>query len=284
MARMGPQDLPSQIARGALLLLALASTACEGFRSFPEKAKLRGRAVYAALELTGRARMESGDLTLGKTQNPSVDLQSELNVADRDTGVGATIAYGDGFSGLEFSFLRWEQRAFDTDGVLDSGFGDLQSGDSVESDILLEQWRLEYLVEVLETPISEKGKARLALGAGVHHNNMRFEALGVEAAAGRAQNLKMRDAGMPMLRGRAEAELRPFKARIDAGYSEGHWRNIDGRVLDLQLSLRYSVSRDLTAFVGWRQYDLPFEGGRNDRDYEFDAELSGWVFGLELRF
>lgn len=267
---------------GALLACACV-TSCDSI-PFPEKPKVYFTPVYAALEMDGHAKLESGTLMSGKTTNKTVDLQRSLNVADRDTAVGATLGVGDGFGGVEFGFLRWEQRAFDTNGKLEHDFGDLLAGDAVESDILYQQWRLEFLAEVHELELFNKGTARFGVGAGIHHNNMRFEATTVGVTPARAQNLSMKDAGMPVLRARAEGEWKRFRGRVDVGYSTGHWKNIDGNVLDLQLTARFEVARDIALFAGWKQYDLPFEGGRDDRDYQFDADLTGWIFGLEMRF
>ena len=269
-------------------MLALCSLlaflgSCESI-PFPEKPYASLTPVFAALTLTGDARMESGSLTLGKKSNRSVDLSSGLNIADRDSAVGGTLAWGDGFAGVEFGFLRWDEHAFTTQGKLGEDFGGLDKGDAVSTEVLFEQWRLEYLAKLYETKISKKGRFRAALGLGLHHNNLEFQARSLGATAGREQNLDLRDGGMPVLRTRLETEWKPLRLRFDAGYSQGHWRKIDGEGWDLKFTARYTPKRGVTLFAGFQAYDLPFKGGSEGLDYEFDTRLAGWVFGLELRF
>ncbi len=275
----------SSILRGALIVVAILHTATScSVVAFPEKASFSFTPVYGTLTMDGSAKMESGSVTSGKTRNGPNDLENALNVADRDTGVGATLGYGDGFAGVEFGFLRYEQRAFDTTGRLENDFGSLLKDDAVSSDILFQQWTLEYLVRLVDLELSDKVDFAFAAGVGVHHNSLRFQAETPLASTPSSVSLSMQDGGMPMLRSRADVTWKRLRGRIDFGYSDGHWRNIDGRVADFEVSAAYSVTRDVRAFASWRRYDLPFAGGKNGLDYEFDAQLEGFYFGLELRF
>ncbi|MCB9882686.1 MAG: hypothetical protein H6832_12385 [Planctomycetes bacterium] len=268
---------------GLAAALSTVLASC-GVVAFPEKTHVTLSPVYGSLVMNGTAKMESGSVASGKTANGTNDLRHGLNVADRDTALGGTIGYGDSFAGVEFGYLHFAERSFDTQAVLQNDFGALVKDDAIQSELEFEQWTLEYIVRLFDFEPVDKLTIDLGAGIGIHHNTMTFDAKATSVTTPRNQHLAMQDDGMPILRARADASWRRLRGRLDLGYSDGHWRNIDGKVVDLELSVAYDLTRDVRAFASWRRYDLPFAGGQDGLDYAFDAKLEGFYFGLELRF
>lgn len=262
----------------ALLPLANLPGAC-AFSLMPDKPRVALAAIGGALKLDGSARMAS---TPG-TQNNAVDLKSGLNVADREFAVGGRLSWGDGFHGPEFSYLRWEEKKFDTVGLLEAPFGMLHQGDMTTSEVLFQQYQLNYIAKLFE-PAIDPLTFRIGGGLGIHHNKFRLEAKSQGNPPDRIQNVKFQDNGLPILRARLEAELRPFTLRFDGGFTDGDFGDIDGTLLDLHVSLRYRIQRGISAWAGFWRYDLPAKGTRDFLPFEFDMDLSGYTLGVRFEF
>ena len=289
------------IARG-LTFAASATLASCGLIPVPENPALSFTAWGTEARLSGNARMQSRVSGGGKRPNPSADLRSELNMSDRDTGVGGKLAWGDGFQGVEFSFLHWETKNFDRRGTLATDFGDLQTGDSVTSTAELDQYKLEWVSKVWEFSHDDAYKAfqspfradeelrqgnkdlvfRWGLGVGLHHNDFAQDSFARNAP--RRQVLDFADDGIPMLLGRFETAWKPFALRVDVGWTDGDWGEIEGRMWDLEVRASYRIQRRVEAWVGYMRYDLPGKGAENGLEFEYDADLSGWIAGLKLSF
>ena len=98
----------------------------------------------------------------------------------------------------------------------------------------------------------------------------------------RRQDLDIKDTGVPMLLGRFETERLPFKLRLDAGWMEGDFGDLDGRFLDLSVTAHYRIQKGIWGWIGYWRYDLPFQGTEGGLAYDFDATLQGWIAGVRF--
>lgn len=234
----------------------------------------------AMVELDGEVRMESGS-GAGPVLNPFIPVDQDLNMGDRDFGVGGALLYGDGFSGLALHFFRWEQKSFKSAGTLSADFGALLENDQVQSEVLLNQIRVNYIVPLIEDKKLTEATLRFGAGLGLHHNEFRLESMEINNA--RSQNLKFKDDfGVPMILLKGQVEYHPFRFTTDIGFSRGDFGGLNGSFLDLSFMAEYRVQRGIHAFVGYWRYDLPGEDVKNDLRFEFNMDLSGLFAGIRF--
>ncbi|MFQ5505524.1 MAG: hypothetical protein ACE5F1_12105, partial [Planctomycetota bacterium] len=215
------------------------------------------------------------------TLNPFVGIGPSLALRDRETGVGGTLSYGDRFSGLELGFFREEIKQFKTPGQMEENFGHLNRGDRVTSESLLNLLRINYVYPLIENRTLAEATLRLGAGLGIHHTEFKLDAKEINGA--RRQTLAFKDdLGVPMLLLRAEADYKPFRARIDFGWNRGDYGGLNGTFLDVGLSLHYRVQKGVSGFVGYWRYDLPGEDAKDDLLFEFDMRLAGWIAGVRF--
>ncbi len=253
----------------------------ERWAIFPKNSKVAATPLGFILEFEGRGKMEA-PFSGGKAAGQELDLGSSMGIGDRDDGVGATFSYGDGFGGVELSVIRWEQQTVRMNGIMEADFGHLDQNDTVKTDILLNQIRLDYIKSLFEHKVSSV-TLRAGLGFGLHHNEVRMKA--EDTGSIRKQNLKYKDKyGAPLLRARFEAEAKPFRVRCDLGYSEGDYGGIEGTLFDWAFTLHYKVQRGVTGFAGYWHYQLPGAGAQEDLEFRIDGELNGYMAGLRWDF
>jgi len=263
----------------ALALASLGMTAACGIIPGPAKPVLSITPMAAIVKLEGDAAMDSPGSP--PIQNPPVNIGSSLNLDDRETGVGGTLAYGDGFSGFEFNFFRFKVKRFKVNGIMEHDFGNLLRGDEVHSESLFNQIRANYIAPVLEDDKLTQATLRLGLGAGLHYNDFRLETQEINLA--REQTLKFDSGfGVPMLLLRGDAEYKPFRARVDVGWSHGAYSGMDGNFLDLGLTVHYHIQKGISAWIGYWYYELPGDDQKDGLAFKFDMRYTGYMAGIRF--
>ncbi len=121
-----------------ILILVIASmpgcAALPGFDS-PELSFAPQLILY---ELKGDAMMQSA------VANPTTSIDTrDFGADDRDSSYGGVFGYGDGFSGLQATFYRYDLDGNDS-GTLASDFGNVPAGSTVRSEFTMDEFRLGY--------------------------------------------------------------------------------------------------------------------------------------------
>lgn len=235
------------------------------------------------IEIRGKTRMQSVSGGL-KVDNPTIDLD-DFGAADRDEAYGGSLAIGDGFSGLEISYLQLDGRS-SRRGTLTSDWGALRQGDQVTPEYRLDEYRLSYVARVFGYGFLED-EAEVVLGAGamLAHRDLRFAANEVSGA--RSQKVKMSDDGLPYLGGRLRASYLQFGAQVDYMINPDvdFGGDYEGINQDLELRLTYTLEdQDLTLFAGYRRQELGASGNEGVFRFDTDMTLEGFVLGFSFRF
>ena len=159
------------IRKTSILLLALSLTACDVLPGlqYPE---LTLRPQYHALKLRGDSSVQTGVTGGAPVDNPSVDLEN-LGVRRRDDDVGGTLAYGDGFSGLELSFLQVDLGSTER-GTTPNAYGNLATGARVSSEFFMDEYRLSYIARLFEHETDDELKFRIGAGPLIAHRDASF--------------------------------------------------------------------------------------------------------------
>ncbi len=254
----------------------------EDFRLLPKKAKYSAEPVAGAVELSGRAKMQSGS-AFGPVDNSFVDVEGGLNMGDRDTLVGGRVAYDDGFAGVSAAVFHYKTRLFKSPGELVDDFGNLNVGDKVFSESRYTHFRLDWVLPLVAR--QGPGKVDLLFGAGlsVQHDEFKLDAHNEPKT--RRQVLTFKDtAGVPKILLRGEARWSSFKLRGEFAWMSGDFGGINGALLDFGASLHYQVQRGISAWAGYWRHNLPGEGEKDGLGFEFDMSVQGYVAGIRYVF
>lgn len=235
------------------------------------------------MEIRGKTRMQSISGGL-KIDNPTIDLD-DFGAADRDEAYGGTLAIGDGFSGLEISYLQLDARS-SRRGTLTSDWGALRQGDQVTPEYRFDEYRIRYVARVFGYEIMEdKADIVLGVGAMLAHRDMRFAANEVSGA--RSQKVKSSDDGLPYLGGRLRADYLQFGAQVDYMINPDvdFGGDYEGVNQDFEARLFYTLEdQDLTLFAAYRRQELGASGNEGVFRFDSDLTLASFVLGFSFRF
>lgn len=270
------------IRASTLLLVALATTGCAWLPGldFPE---LTVQPQYHLMKLRGEIAMQSAPTGMPPTvDNPSMPV-AEFGQTKRDDDYGGVIAYGDGFSGLEFDYLNIDIDTTDR-GTLSQDFGLLPAGTIVSSKFSMEQLRLSYIGQVLERETDRGWLFRLGVGAAVTYRDGKFSVL--EDGTNFNQIFTFSDDGVPYALVRGRAEFGGFSLTGEYAHAEFSFGgDLKAPAADYGVTAAYSLEdQDLEIVAGYRWIELPLSGVENPFDFDADLELEGFVLGAKLTF
>ncbi len=272
------------ITRQVALLLPLASL-CAGCSGLPglDAPQVELIPKLAILRVKGDAAMQSTTTGGAVRSNARIGL-SELGVDDRDEDVGGTIAMGDGFSGFEIDYQRLDQKSSRT-GTLGAAFGAIEAGDVVQTKVFMDEFRLRYTAGIVDWEPVDGARLRAGPAVALTHREIEFQT--IEQTLARAQTLEIKDDGVAYIGARARLDVGPLGFQIDWGVSPD-WTfggDFRGTMHDLEATVAYRFAdHDVTAFGGYRRSELEAEGYRDDRRFDADLLIDGYVFGLRLSF
>ncbi len=274
------------IRNATLLAVACLPTACSSVPGFDDPEITIEPRMYLVRH-EGKARMQS--VTGGQIINNAAMDTSRLGQFERDESYGGVMAVGDGFSGLEASFNKFEIDD-SKEAVLTTDFGALQGGDVVNSDMEYDEYRLAYVAEIYQHAfeIGEEEEILWQLGAGgamAHRaGDFNVREIGGEMAS---QEIDFRDDGTPYLQLRTRASWRNFSAQLDWAFNPDlHWGgDFEGQMHDIEVLLRYQLeAQNLSVVAGYRWSDLPFSGQDEGLRYDADFRVEGYVLGVKFGF
>jgi hypothetical protein len=264
-------------------LALLASILPAGCASMPGMAAprwtLEPRLEWAVMD--GRLAMQSPSPS-GPVDNAPLGAGSSFGITDRDANIWGRVGFGDGFSGFSFDVMDQEH---DSRGKQPEGdFGNLIGPNQslVETDV--DAYRLSFAYHAMLFTFTgiESVTIRGGLGLSVDHESFKLESRRVDGT--QTQKINAKDDGVPMARARLDAEYDVFGARVDFGWMEGDFGDIDGRSLDLEISGRYRLSERLAFVAGWKRLDLPLQGRQDLLRYDLDLKSESWFVGLAYTF
>ena len=235
------------------------------------------------MSLGGEMKMESPSNP--PQQNPYQDVSADFGLDDRDFGIGATAAWGDGFGGIELSYFGWKSARPSQNASPEFDFGLIRAGNTIESKVELQQISIEWIQTLVRTDeLAKNLTVRLGAGLSIDHNEYQVDIKELSGTAPlRRQTINMRDDyGIPMIQLRAEGEMRPFKLRFDLGFMQGQFGDFDGNFIDLAATAWWEAQKGIDLFVGAWLYALPTSGTESGLDYAFDTNMSGFTFGIRF--
>lgn len=265
---------------GAALLFA----ACNSFPIMADP-RVQVSPYLAVYQLRGDLGMQS-DPGTGIQNNAEQSLKL-FGFDKHREDVGVRVHIGDGFAGLEIDYYRLDQRST-RGGVLEDDFGELQQGDQVTMNAVMDEFRIGYLAQVLDGSFDYHDHPiewRLALGGILAHRSLDLQMQTVDGA--RRQSLHADDDGVlyPAIRLRAKWQ----NVHLDIGYAISpeldFGGDFDGVMQDFEARIAYTVPyQDITLFAGYRYSTLPVAGTEGGFGYSGDLVLDGFQFGLQVSF
>jgi hypothetical protein len=270
--------------KGALLalpLLVLQSCSLPGLEKAPA---FHFTPEFTLYMITGKASMQSQGAS-GPVDN-APNTARELGQNQRDAGDwGGTFSVGDGFSGLDFSYLHVDLGSTSR-GTLSHDFGALHAGDTVWSEFRGDVFKVDYYGQMFEHKWSNGIKAQVGPGIVLAHHELRFKAVEVDDT--RQQQIKLQDDVTPYAGIKARGTYRQFGLELEYAIDPGvHFGgDFDGVLQDYGISLRWALAedQDVTLIVGYRSSDLKAEGSDGSLHYSADLAMDGYFFAVSLGF
>jgi hypothetical protein len=265
----------------SLLLLALALCACESVPGLANpRVTLAPQVTF--LRIQGKASMQS--LVGGNLVDRPPQTERELGIASREEDVAGTLQVGDGFSGVELGYQPLDVEGTGV-GFLDFGFGSLDPGDTVRSELELEEWRLAWLAQVVGVQPREDLHFQLGLGAALYHRELKLRLR--ELGGARQQRLTLEDPGLPYAVARGRATWGRVFGQVDYALNPDlSWGgDFDGVLNDLALRVGVTFpDQEVALFAGWRFDEFAGDGFEGGRRFDVDLRLEGFFVGGELTF
>lgn len=270
--------------RSASALPALVLSLLAGCAAVPglDDPRVEFAPYYAAYRLGGDTSLQSGSGG-SVVSNAPIDT-SAFALNRRDDDYGGSLSLGDGFSGFDLHYLKLEMKALSAT-PLPAGWGALDAGDLVRTQVDLDEWRLRYIARVFAHETDNELSARLGLGAALAHRDLDFDAVEINSA--RRQTLHLEDDGVAYAAARAELGYGAMTLRADYAFSSdwtfgGEWH---GDFHDLELAANYLFAdQDLAVFAGYRRSELPARGQQSGLDFDADFVLDGFFVGVRFGF
>ena len=262
------------------LLAALMAGGCAALPGLTKpRVYLEPRLMFETVD--GTLAMQSASAN-GPVTNPGLSSRDSFNFAHRDTQIGGRVHVGDGHSGFTAEVIQqdFKSRA----GQLLGDFGDLSGPTTslVKSDINGLRAGLAYHAVLWTVEETEDLRLRFSLGGSIEHEEVDFRAVREDQSA--RQKIRAHDNGIPMARGRVDAEIQEFGARFDLGWSDGDWGDVSGPMFDIEVTLRYQINEGVALLAGYRWLDVPLEGYEGPLRYDLDLRTAGYFVAARLRF
>lgn len=231
----------------------------------------------------------TGDTRMGPTPghtNASQRLR-RLGVTDRDEGIGGKLTYGDedGIAGFEFEYLKLEFH--DDPGTTTSDWGAIPAFAATDARLHLEEYRLRYLVDVLDYKHEDTGTwFKAGVGLQLNHRELRLTVTDIGTSS--AQRLEARDIASPQAAVRLAGGRGPVALTADLAINGG-WelgsRDLEGSYYDFSVLASYTLEgQDLALYGGYRRFQIRAEGHSDTQLYDLDFTFDGWVLGVRFTF
>ena len=252
--------------RYMLSIAALLLSACTGLR-----ARAYGGIQQTTLQGGVALDNSAGSLSLGANR---ADIDADLGLDDREYSPYVRAEIGLPIGSATVSGFRFNQTGA---GTLTGGqFGDIPAGTQVTSFMKFTNVKVAAHYDLFDI-----GVLRLSPGVGVDFID--FDLQVTELGTSNYERVDNR-VYVPMLFAQAEANLGILAATLDVGYMQASLNNAKGSYLDVEALIRVSPSPFVEIFAGYRLIELDARGVADDRRYDADLTLHGWVLGGGVTF
>jgi hypothetical protein len=276
---------PKNVNKNLLTICLAGTTLFAGCAAWPglDDPLLSIAPEYTLFQMTGQTRMEAGPPNLGRRGKNSV---AQLGADDREDNIGVRASYGDGVSGFEFHYGRFESHSSQT-GLALNDWGNIPRGEVVDTRVTMDEFRLRYIAAMgLYEGEDEDEWLQAGVGVQLGHKEMTFDVRGVSTGVG--QKIEIKDDISPMLAVRVAGHRGPWGVTLDLAYNYD-WSlgtgDITGAFYDASVRVSYYLeAQDITVFGGYRRFDIPARGRDGILEYDVDFTLDGYVFGFEFDF
>jgi hypothetical protein len=251
----------------AAVVLASLAASCTSLRA-------RAYAGVTHTTLQGDVALDSSAGGLDLRANRA-DVEDEIGLDEREFSPYVRAEVGLPLVDFTASGFNYSQ----TGGARLQGnhqFGDIPAGSQVSAHLEFTNIKAAAHFDLLDL-----GVLRLAPGVGVD-----FIDLDVAVSELSTTNFERIDneVFVPMVFAQAELGLGLFAATVDVGYMQASLDDARGEFLDVEALLRFSPAPFVEVFAGYRLIDVDVRGNADERRYEADLLLHGWMAGGGIVF
>ena len=263
---MQRSTIAPRAARGLAIGSALALSACieqsptVTIESGVYAPTLEGNIGLAATVATDVDTIDlDSSLDLGKTEYVPY-LRGEVNLAGFD---------------LALSGFRTSQTGT---GTVTADFGNITAGSTVDSKLDLALAHAALCYDFIET-------SPFTLGAGIGADYFDLDMAVHNVAFGLDESVEIRQA-VPLLvaRGVVRTPVIPLDLQLEASGITGHYEDFDGSLIDIEALLHCKIVGPLSLYGGYRYVHCDFKGRTDDRGFDADVSVSGFLLGATFRF
>jgi hypothetical protein len=253
-------------ARGLALASALATAACI---DTPPAVTIEG-GLYAPT-LKGQIGLS----TTVVTDVDTIDLDSSL-----DLGKTEYVPYLRGefaLAGFDLALSGFKTSQTGT-GTVTADFGDITAGSTVDSKLAIALAHGSLCYDMVDTK-------PFTFGAGIGADYFDLDMDVHNVAFGLDESVQIRQA-IPLLvaRGVVRTPVIPLDLQLEVGAITGHVEDLDGTLVDVEALLHCKVVGPLALYGGYRYVHGQFQGSTNNRDFDADVTVSGFLLGATFRF
>jgi hypothetical protein len=263
---MQRSTIAPRAARGLAFASALATAAC-----ISESPNVTIEGGLYAPTLKG----EIGLSTTVVTDVDTIDLDSSL-----DLGKTEYVPYLRGefaIAGLDLSLSGFKTSQTGT-GTVTADFGDITAGSTVDSKLDLALAHASLCYDVVDTK-------PFTFGAGIGADYFDLDMDVHNVAFGLDESVQIRQA-IPLLvaRGVVRTPVLPLDLQLEVSGITGHVEDFDGTLVDVEALLHCKIAGPLAMYGGYRYVHGQFQGTTNDRNFDADVTVTGFLLGATFRF
>lgn len=251
----------------AAVAVVLLASACVSFN-----ARAYGGVTQSFLEGDIALDSSAGNTNLGASK---VDVEDELGLDEREFSPYLRAELGLPFGRFTASGFDFSQTG---SGTLGAGhpFGDIPAGTSVLSHLEFTNVKAAAHFDLFDFGI-------VRLGPGIGVDFLDFDVI-VSDSTGASFERIDNEVFVPMVFAQAEVDVGVVAATLDVGYMQASLDDARGSYLDVEALVRVNPLPLLEIFAGYRLIDADARGDADDRRYEADLRLQGWMLGGGIAF
>jgi len=214
----------------------------------------------------------SGNVNLGAAR---ADIEDEVGLDDRELSPYLRAELGLPIGGITVSGFDYSQTG---SGTLAPGhpYGDIPGGTPITSYLEFTNVKAAAHVDLVQL-----GVLRLSPGLGVDVFDLDIAVN--DASSARFEHVD-NDVFVPMLFGQAEVDVGIVAATLDVGYMQASLHDARGQYWDVEALVRINPVPMFEVFAGYRFITLDARGNADDRRYDADLRLHGWMLGGGISF
>lgn len=224
--------------------------------------------------LEGDIALDSGGHNLNLGTNRA-DIENEIGLDDREFSPYVRAELGLPIGGVTVSGFDYSQTG---SGTLQGNhqYGDIPGGSQVSSHM-----RFTNVKAAAHFDLIDFGVLRLSPGLGVDFIDL--DVVVSDNASPRFEHVDNR-VFVPMVFAQAEFDVGVVAATLDVGYMQASLHDATGQYLDVEALVRVNPLPLFEIFAGYRLMTMDARGTADDRRYDANLRLQGWMLGGGITF